>query len=158
MVHNRDIAIRLGNTLDVAAICAFGETHIRPHYEPLIGSVAACKQVSDWWSHNVIVRAVGERAIIIAESGDRLVGVTQVSVQSDPPTIYKLYVHPSWRGRGVASAMIRYAMEKHRDTRANRFFLTAQSDKLELYRPFGFLAFGEEFFDAGMPHRAMRNY
>ncbi len=95
---------------------------------------------------------------VVALGGGEVRGTLRIMLDDEHVKIGRVVVHRSWRGRGVASAMIRYAMEKHRDTRANRFFLTAQSDKLELYRPFGFLAFGEEFFDAGMPHRAMRNY
>jgi predicted GNAT family N-acyltransferase len=47
-----------------------------------------------------------------------------------------------------------YARTKGRD----RFYLTAQSDKLSMYQKLGFAAFGPEFIDGGMPHRAMRSY
>lgn len=39
-----------------------------------------------------------------------------------------------------------------------RFFLTAQADKTTLYEKLGFVAYGDEFQEAGMPRRAMRTY
>jgi len=39
-----------------------------------------------------------------------------------------------------------------------KFYLTAQTDKLAVYEKLGFVAFGDEFEDAGIQHRAMRNY
>ena len=62
------------------------------------------------------------------------------------------------RGKGVATAMIKFAMERHRDVRGNRFFLTAQTDKVARYQRIGFKEFGEEFLDGGIPHLAMKNY
>ena len=42
--------------------------------------------------------------------------------------------------------------------RTARFYLTAQSDKVALCERFGFVVFGEEFLDGGMPDLAMKNY
>ena len=100
------VAIRRAGAGDTAAICAFGQTHIRPHYAPLIGSAAAARQVSEWWNPQVIARAALAGAIVIAESRGQLVGVAQVSGESDPPTIYKFYVHPAWRGHGVGPVLL----------------------------------------------------
>jgi predicted GNAT family N-acyltransferase len=72
--------------------------------------------------------------------------------------IGRVVVGIRWRGCGIASAMIGYAMETHRAARGNRFYLTAQSDKIGLYERFGFIAFGDEFSDGGIPHLAMKNY
>jgi predicted GNAT family N-acyltransferase len=67
-------------------------------------------------------------------------------------------VHQAWRGKGVARKLIEQAMADARAKGSERFFLTAQSDKLGLYEKLGFVAFGPEFMDGGMPHRAMRDY
>jgi predicted GNAT family N-acyltransferase len=50
------------------------------------------------------------------------------------------------------------AMKDHGGARDNRFYLTAQSDKVTLYERFGFKAYGDEFLDGGMPHLAMKTY
>ena len=70
----------------------------------------------------------------------------------------RVVVAASARGRGIASKMMRYAMELAQACGETRFYLTAQSDKLALYEKLGFVAFGDEFDDAGMPHFAMKTY
>lgn len=72
----------------------------------MIGSAAAARQVSAWWSTQVIARAVGAWTITIAESRGHVVAVVQVSRESDPPTIYKFYVHPTWRGQGLGPVLL----------------------------------------------------
>ena len=70
----------------------------------------------------------------------------------------RVVVEKSWRGQGVATAVISFAMEQHRDVRENRFYLTAQTDKVVFYQRVGFKEFGQEFLDGGIPHLAMKNY
>ena len=67
-------------------------------------------------------------------------------------------VRQAWRGKGVARLMVETAMADMRAKGRDRFYLTSQSDKLGLYEKLGFVAFGPEFTDGGMPHRAMRDY
>lgn len=67
--------------------------------------------------------------------------------------IGRVAVAGRWRGQGIAAAMIGRAIELHRAARDNRFYLTAQADKLPLYERFGFVAYGVEFLDGGMPSR-----
>jgi len=62
------------------------------------------------------------------------------------------------RGKGVAMAMMRVAMDVAKELGQVRFYLTAQSDKIGLYEKLGFVAFGDEFEEGGMPHRAMKTY
>jgi predicted GNAT family N-acyltransferase len=85
-------------------------------------------------------------------------GTLRVIHAEEHVKIGRVAVGIRWRGCGIASAMIGYAMETHRAARGNRFYLTAQSDKVALYQRFGFTAFGDEFFDGGMPHLEMKNY
>ena len=56
------------------------------------------------------------------------------------------------RGKGIATAMMRFAMDLARARGETRFYLTAQTDKLALYEKLGFIAFGDEFQEGGMPH------
>ena len=64
----------------------------------------------------------------------------------------------AFRGHGIAKQMMLAAMEEAKTKGRDRFYLTAQSDKLGMYEKLGFAAFGPEFQDGGMPHRAMRSY
>lgn len=72
--------------------------------------------------------------------------------------IGRVAVRLAYRGRGIARHMIGAAMDHARARGVERYYLTAQSDKLGFYQSLGFAAFGPEFMDGGMPHRAMRNY
>jgi len=67
-------------------------------------------------------------------------------------------VRQALRGQGIARKLIAAAMAHARQRGQDRFYLTAQSDKLGFYESLGFVAFGPEFIDGGMPHRAMRDY
>ncbi|MDP9811892.1 putative GNAT family N-acyltransferase [Rhizobium tibeticum] len=101
----------------------------------------------DLTAHHVVAIADGE-----------VCGTLRIIHAEEHVKIGRVAVGNTWRGHGVASAMMTYAMNEHRSVRENRFYLTAQSDKIALYERFGFVAFGDEFPDGGMPHLAMKNY
>ncbi len=87
-----------------------------------------------------------------------VVGTLRLIVLDEHVKIGRVAVRASCRGRGIARKMIGLAMQHGRSLGHDRFFLTAQSDKLGFYQSLGFVAFGPEFVDGGMPHRAMRDY
>lgn len=87
-----------------------------------------------------------------------VVGTLRLIAMDEHAKIGRVAVRQSFRGRGIAKKLIAAAMDKARDGGQERFYLTAQSDKLGFYESLGFVAFGPEFQDGGMPHRAMRTY
>lgn len=87
-----------------------------------------------------------------------VVGTLRLIDKPEHIKIGRVAVSQNWRGKGIASRMIEAAVAHGRARGQDRFFLTAQSDKVGMYEKFGFVAFGPEFQDGGMPHRAMRNY
>ncbi|WP_137153024.1 GNAT family N-acetyltransferase [Devosia sp. FKR38] len=87
-----------------------------------------------------------------------VVGTLRLIDYPEHVKIGRVAVRQAFRGRGIAQAMIAAAMDHARARGRDRFYLTAQSDKLGFYQRLGFAAFGPEFQDGGMPHRAMRNY
>lgn len=87
-----------------------------------------------------------------------VVGTLRVITLPEHAKIGRVAVRQRFRGRGVAKAMMLAAMDFARAAGQDRLYLTAQTDKLGLYEKLGFVAFGEVFDDAGMPHRAMRTY
>ena len=87
-----------------------------------------------------------------------VVGTLRVIALPEHIKIGRVAVRQAFRGRGVARLLMDKAMADARARGEERFYLTAQSDKLGLYEKLGFVAFGPEFMDGGMPHRAMRTY
>jgi ribosomal protein S18 acetylase RimI-like enzyme len=98
--------VRTAEPDDVAAICRFGQAHIRPHYAPLIGAAAADDQVRRWWNETYLGVAVAEGLVVVAEAGGQLVGVGQRGRSGADHVVYKLYVHPGHRGRGLGQQLL----------------------------------------------------
>lgn len=98
--------IRAADEHDVAGICEFGETYIPQHYAPLIGAAAAEDQVRTWWNRTHLGAAVNRGLVVVAEHEGRLVGVGQRGRRETDHVIYKLYLHPQYRGRGLGPRLI----------------------------------------------------
>lgn len=98
--------IREAVSSDVMRICAFGDAHVRAHYAPLIGTEAAAQQVSIWWNPLQIGAAVSGGLIVIAEVAGDIIGVAQRGRNGADHVLYKLYLDPASRGRGLGPALI----------------------------------------------------
>ena len=94
----------------------------------------------------------------VAVLAGEVVGTLRVIAQPEHHKIGRVAVHQAFRGRGIAKAMMLAAMSHARAAGSNRFYLTAQTDKLGMYEKLGFVAYGDVFDDAGIPHLSMRTY
>lgn len=94
----------------------------------------------------------------VAIAAGEVVGTLRLVFLPEHVKIGRVAVRRAFRGRGIAKALMLAAMEHARAEGHDRFYLGAQSDKLDFYARLGFVAFGPEFIDGGMPHRAMRTY
>jgi ribosomal protein S18 acetylase RimI-like enzyme len=90
----------------VTAICEFGANVVPAHYSALIGPAAAAAQVRDWWSVQTISAAVISGRIVLAIVGGQVVGVGQLGRHGDDYVIYKLYLHPEHRSRGLGVELV----------------------------------------------------
>lgn len=70
--------------------------------------------------------------------------------------IGRLAVLKAWRGKGVGEALLRTMVEQARARHWPEVALDSQSYAIPFYERAGFVAEGEEFMDAGIPHRLMR--
>ncbi|MFE1836984.1 GNAT family N-acetyltransferase [Streptomyces sviceus] len=68
----------------------------------------------------------------------------------------RLAVTRQTRGLGVGAALVRAVEEAARARGLTAVDLHAQTQALGFYERLGYVAYGPEFPDAGMPHRAMR--
>jgi predicted GNAT family N-acyltransferase len=70
--------------------------------------------------------------------------------------IGRVAVLPQARGRGIGLALMREAIETARLKGHTEALLAAQVHALPFYERLGFQTYGQEFLDAGIPHRNMR--
>jgi predicted GNAT family N-acyltransferase len=71
--------------------------------------------------------------------------------------IGRMAVLPEARGRAIGTAILMALMQAARQRGARDVVLNAQVSAMPFYARAGFVAEGEEFLDAGIPHMAMRH-
>ena len=69
--------------------------------------------------------------------------------------IGRMAVLPAWRRRGVGTALLGAVLAEARARGQRRVELSAQSQAVPFYAGLGFAALGDEYLDAGIPHRTM---
>lgn len=94
---------------------------------------------------------------VIATSEGVPVGAARFRVNGDAVKIQRVCVSKVFRGRGAGAAIITFITDHARKNGLARFVrLGAQSHALDFYRKLGFEAYGDEYIDAGIPHRDMQ--
>ena len=94
----------------------------------------------------------GARHLWVAEDG-RPVGYLRMLEEAAEWRIGRVLVAPSHRGRGIAEALMRVALEVVGEGPSR---LDAQSYLTGWYTRFGYAASGPEFVEDGIPHVPMR--
>lgn len=69
--------------------------------------------------------------------------------------IGRMAVLRGWRRRGVGSTILQFLIAQGRQRGLQVFRLHAQTHALAFYQRHGFIAEGDEFEEAGIPHRQM---
>jgi predicted GNAT family N-acyltransferase len=99
----------------------------------------------------------GSAIHLLAFDGSDPVGTARLLVKGRVGKIGRVCVLPAARGTGLGAALIRQAMDVLRDQPGvTEAYLGSQSHATGFYEKLGFNAEGEEFLDAGIPHRHMR--
>jgi predicted GNAT family N-acyltransferase len=83
-------------------------------------------------------------------------GVIGIARLTDQGRIGRMAVRRPFRGKGVGRALLEAALAAARDVGMTEVFLSAQVQAMGFYARQGFSAEGEEYLDAGIPHRTMR--
>jgi predicted GNAT family N-acyltransferase len=71
-------------------------------------------------------------------------------------SIGRMAVLKPWRGRGVGSAILKRVLALAAEQGYSDVHLHAQTHAVPFYARHGFVVSGEEFMEAGIPHRCMR--
>jgi predicted GNAT family N-acyltransferase len=86
------------------------------------------------------------------EPGGRAVGTGRLLPDGH---IGRMAVLRDWRGRGVGGAILAALVERAAARGMARLVLNAQTHAAPFYARYGFVAFGDEFMEAEIPHVAM---
>lgn len=70
--------------------------------------------------------------------------------------IGRMAVLPAYRGQGIGSAVLLALLKVARQQQYTGVFLHAQLSAIAFYERHGFVVYGAEFMDAGIPHKSMR--
>ena len=92
------------------------------------------------------------RHAIAEDSTGRAIGCARLLPDGHIGRVAVLAAH---RGRGVGNALMRCMLALAAELGHRRVMVSAQTHALAFYERLGFAAVGEEYDDAGIPHRAM---
>ena len=99
----------------------------------------------------------GKAVHLLAWDGECPVGTARLLVKGHSGKIGRVCVLPEVRGTGLGAALIQAALDElGRVPGVTEAYLGSQSNVTGFYEKLGFAVEGEEFLDAGIPHRHMR--
>jgi predicted GNAT family N-acyltransferase len=70
--------------------------------------------------------------------------------------IGRVAVLPQWRSQKVGTAIMEALIDEARSRGYKQVDVYAQTNAIPFYLNFGFVEYGKEFMDAGLPHRKMK--
>jgi len=100
------VDIRVAGVGDVDAILGFGADFVPSFYAPLIGQQRSDAHFAAWWNREGIRQSVRDQEVVVATDGNKIIGVGQYGILGDEYVIWKLYVHPEYRGQGIGVRLI----------------------------------------------------
>lgn len=97
---------------------------------------------------------------LLTENNHQPLGCARLLVEKKTSSTWfhigRVAILKSSRGKGLGTALMRFVIQHCRDLApANRIYLHAQCERRDFYQALGFIAEGEEFMDAGIPHISM---
>lgn len=99
----------------------------------------------------------GEAIHLLArDAAGAAIGTARILIEGQTGKIGRVAVLQAARGTGAGAALIRAALARLRATPGiSRAKLGAQTHAIGFYEKLGFVAYGPEYDDAGIPHRDM---
>ena len=97
----------------------------------------------------------GEGAAAQVVGGGGLAPLEGTAIAARICELRKMYFLPAARGQGVGDALLARMIALATELGHERVIVNAQTHALAFYEHHGFVAVGDEFDDAGIPHQAM---
>ena len=92
--------------------------------------------------------------LVVVDDGE-VVGTCRLQSEGSEVKLGRMAVATSYRGRGLAAALLVEAEARARELRAQRIALAAQLTAQALYERAGYARYGDAFLDAGIEHVMM---
>ncbi|MCG8545899.1 MAG: GNAT family N-acetyltransferase [Alphaproteobacteria bacterium] len=94
---------------------------------------------------------------VLVRDGRAPIAAARVRFLDDVAKIERVCVLSAHRGKGLGAQIMKFILaEMAADPRIETVRLGAQTHALAFYQRLGFVAFGDEYLDAGIPHRDMK--
>ena len=93
------------------------------------------------------------RHVIARDANNTPIGTGRLTPERK---IGRMAVVADWRGKGVGGALLEALMDEARALGWPEVTLSSQTHALAFYAAYGFEPYGDEFMEAGIPHRKMR--
>ena len=90
--------------------------------------------------------------VVAMDTNNQVIGTARLLADGH---IGRMAVLPAWRKTGIGSAMLGKLLSIAKELGLSKVFLHAQTSAVRFYENHDFNALGEEFMDAGIPHRYM---
>ncbi|GAA1772650.1 hypothetical protein GCM10009795_018460 [Nocardioides hankookensis] len=132
------LEVRAATPDDVAAIRAVGELTWPPTYS-FAGPDFVAHGLATWWSDEAVLRSLTTTATLVAVDDGRVVGVGNLDLEREPPTIWKLYVVPTAQGSGAGSALLQALVALAGGARVTLEYVAGNDRAAAFYTRHGFV-------------------
>ncbi|MBI3715077.1 MAG: GNAT family N-acetyltransferase [Betaproteobacteria bacterium] len=100
----------------------------------------------------------GCRHAVARDAGGAVIGTGRVILNAPIPRIGRMAVRKKWRGLGVGAALLAALCEEARGHGFAKVFVHSTIHATPFYYKRGFISWGPEFYEAGIPHQEMRRH
>lgn len=91
----------------------------------------------------------------LVTSGDEAIGCGRLCTSGQ---IGRVAIRQPWRGKGVGIQLMKSIEKTAANLGMREVFLHSQLQANPFYEALGYVAYGEPFMDAGIPHQAMKKF
>jgi ribosomal protein S18 acetylase RimI-like enzyme len=100
------VEVRFAEMSDLVAVRDFGRRVVLAFYESIGLREYGQTVVTQYWESRAQENAIADRRVIVADDDGTIVGVTEFGCHEGEPIMWKLYVEPVMRGRGIGSKLV----------------------------------------------------
>lgn len=110
MTSGETPTVRAASVSDAAAIAAVGRA-TWPSTYAFAGSEFIADGLARWWSPESVIASIESTNTYLAEIDEMVVGMGNIDLRPDIPTIWKLYVRPEHQGVGAGHLLMNRLLE-----------------------------------------------